>query len=106
MSAASGNDPLTIAGKTFRSRLIAGTGKHRSMEEMRDAIDASGAEIVTVAIRRLHDETLGHDVFKHAEFCSMCGPKFCSMQISRHLGEERLGGAGAEEQKLNEIRGK
>ena len=30
-----------------------------------------------------------HDVFKHAEFCSMCGPKFCSMQISRHLGEER-----------------
>ena len=46
-------DLLTIAGKTFRSRLIAGTGKHRSMEEMRDAIDASGAEIVTVAIRRL-----------------------------------------------------
>jgi phosphomethylpyrimidine synthase len=37
----------------------------------------------------MHDETLGHDVFKHAEFCSMCGPKFCSMQISRHLGEER-----------------
>ncbi|MCH7998860.1 MAG: thiazole synthase [Chloroflexi bacterium] len=47
------NDYLEIAGKTFRSRLIAGTGKHRSMEEMRDAIDASGAEIVTVAIRRL-----------------------------------------------------
>jgi len=39
--------------------------------------------------RRMHDETLGHDIFKHAEFCSMCGPKFCSMQISRHLGEER-----------------
>ena len=38
--------------------------------------------------QRMHDETLGHDVFKHAEFCSMCGPKFCSMQISRHLGEE------------------
>jgi phosphomethylpyrimidine synthase len=37
----------------------------------------------------MHDETRGHDVFKHAEFCSMCGPKFCSMQISRHLGEER-----------------
>ncbi len=46
-------DLLTIAGKSFRSRLIVGTGKHRSMEEMRDAIDASGAEIVTVAIRRL-----------------------------------------------------
>jgi phosphomethylpyrimidine synthase len=38
--------------------------------------------------RRMHDETLGHDVFKHAEFCSMCGPRFCSMQMSRHLGEE------------------
>jgi len=47
------NDPLIIAGRQFRSRLIAGTGKHRSMEEMRDAIAASGAEMVTVAIRRL-----------------------------------------------------
>jgi thiazole synthase len=47
------NDPLTIAGHQFRSRLILGTGKYRTMEEMRDAIDASGAEMVTVAIRRL-----------------------------------------------------
>ncbi|MEX0683699.1 MAG: thiazole synthase [Dehalococcoidia bacterium] len=47
------NDPLVIAGKQFRSRLIVGTGKYRTMEEMRDAIDASGAEMVTVAIRRL-----------------------------------------------------
>jgi thiazole synthase len=47
------NNPLIIAGKEFRSRLIVGTGKYSSMEEMRDAIDASGAEIVTVAIRRL-----------------------------------------------------
>src|SRR3990172_7754707 len=47
------NDLLRIAGKTFRSRLIVGTGKYRSMGEMRDAIDASRAEIVTVAIRRL-----------------------------------------------------
>ncbi len=47
--------------------------------------------------RRMHDETLGHDVFKHAEFCSMCGPKFCSMQISRHLGEERPKRVHAEE---------
>ena len=46
-------DPLIIAGKQFRSRLIVGTGKYRTMEEMRDAIDASGAEMVTVAIRRL-----------------------------------------------------
>jgi thiazole synthase len=47
------DDPLIIAGREFRSRLIVGTGKYRTMAEMRDAIDASGAEMVTVAIRRL-----------------------------------------------------
>jgi thiazole synthase len=47
------SDPLTIAGQAFRSRLIVGTGKYRTMQEMRDAIDASGAEMVSVAIRRL-----------------------------------------------------
>lgn len=47
------NDPLIIAGKALRSRLFVGTGRHRTMEEMRDSIDASGAELVTVAIRRL-----------------------------------------------------
>jgi len=46
-------DPLIIAGREFRSRLIVGTGKYRTMEEMRDAIEASGAKMVTVAIRRL-----------------------------------------------------
>jgi phosphomethylpyrimidine synthase len=40
--------------------------------------------------RAMHDETLPHDAFKHAEFCSMCGPKFCSMKISRHLEELRV----------------
>jgi thiazole synthase len=44
---------LTIAGYTFRSRLMVGTGKYRSNEEMVAAIDASGAEVVTVAVRRV-----------------------------------------------------
>jgi thiazole synthase len=44
--------PLTIAGRIFRSRLIMGTGKFSSPEAMRDALEASGAEIVTVALRR------------------------------------------------------
>jgi len=44
--------PLIIAGRTFSSRLFLGTGKFPSMESMRDALDASGAEIVTVALRR------------------------------------------------------
>ncbi|MGB2694420.1 MAG: thiazole synthase [Dehalococcoidia bacterium] len=45
--------PLIIAGKEFRSRLIVGTGKYSSPEVCRAALDASGAEMVTVAIRRL-----------------------------------------------------
>ncbi len=44
---------LTIAGYTFRSRLMVGTGKYRSNEEMVAAIEASGAEVVTVAVRRV-----------------------------------------------------
>lgn len=47
-------DPLVIAGKEFKSRLMVGTGRHRSMQEMVDSIEASGAEIITVAIRRLN----------------------------------------------------
>lgn len=45
-------DRLVIAGKSYRSRLLVGTGKYRDFAETRAAIDASGAEIVTVAIRR------------------------------------------------------
>src|SRR6202451_3872391 len=46
------NQPLVIAGRIFRSRLIMGTGKFFSPEAMRDALAASGAELVTVALRR------------------------------------------------------
>jgi thiazole synthase ThiGH ThiG subunit len=45
-------DPLVIAGRSYRSRLLVGTGKYRDFRETRDAIVASGAAIVTVAIRR------------------------------------------------------
>ena len=44
--------PFVIAGKTYSSRLLVGTGKYKDMEETRLAIEASGAEIVTVAVRR------------------------------------------------------
>jgi thiazole synthase len=47
------NDPLVIAGRTFTSRLIVGTGKYKDVAETERAIDASGAEIVTVALRRI-----------------------------------------------------
>ncbi len=45
-------DPLVIAGKTYHSRLLTGTGKFRDFDETRRATEASGAQIVTVAIRR------------------------------------------------------
>ncbi|WP_263770952.1 thiazole synthase [Propionivibrio soli] len=45
---------LTVADKTYRSRLLVGTGKYKNFQETRAAIDASGAEIVTVAIRRVN----------------------------------------------------
>lgn len=47
-------DPLVIAGKPYASRLLVGTGKYKDFEQTRAAIDASGAEIVTVAIRRVN----------------------------------------------------
>jgi phosphomethylpyrimidine synthase len=47
-------------------------------EQFRLALDPETA-------RRMHDETLPQEYFKSAEFCSMCGPKFCSMRISRAL---------------------
>jgi thiazole synthase len=47
-------DPLLLAGRSFTSRLIVGTGKYRDVAETERAIDASGAEIVTVALRRVN----------------------------------------------------
>jgi thiazole synthase len=46
--------PLSIAGQTYESRLIVGTGKYRDFAETRAAVDASGAQIITVAIRRVN----------------------------------------------------
>ncbi|HXK61297.1 MAG TPA: thiazole synthase, partial [Acidobacteriota bacterium] len=60
------SDNLVIAGKEFRSRLILGTGKYKDFETMRAAHEASGTEMVTVAVRRIdiHDRSkeslLGH----------------------------------------------
>jgi len=48
----SAQDTFTVAGRTFTSRLLVGTGKYKDMDETRDAIEASGAEIVTIAVRR------------------------------------------------------
>jgi thiazole synthase len=55
-------DTLTIAGRSFGSRLILGTGKYESFAVMRDAIANSGAEMVTVAVRRIDFDEPGEDI--------------------------------------------
>ncbi|NEN87814.1 MAG: thiazole synthase [Okeania sp. SIO3H1] len=53
--------PLIIAGKKFSSRLMTGTGKYPSIEKMQQSIEASGCEIVTVAVRRVQTQAPGHE---------------------------------------------
>ena len=53
----SGKDLLTIGGKKFKSRLMVGTGRHKSNQEMVESIKSSGAEIITVAIGRINLNT-------------------------------------------------
>ncbi|HSJ23793.1 MAG TPA: thiazole synthase [Longimicrobiales bacterium] len=60
--------PLVIAGREFRSRLIVGTGKYRTNDEMIRAIDASGADMVTVAVRRVDlDRTKEEGILYHLD---------------------------------------
>ena len=47
------HDPFTLAGKQYQSRLLVGTGKYKTMQQTKSAIEASGAEIITVAMRRV-----------------------------------------------------
>ena len=49
-------DVWSVAGRSFSSRLIVGTGKYKSFEQNAAAVEASGAEIVTVAVRRVNVE--------------------------------------------------
>jgi thiazole synthase len=53
--------PLEIAGKKFKSRLMTGTGKYANFAVMREAIAASGSEIITVAVRRVQASAIGHE---------------------------------------------
>jgi thiazole synthase len=62
-----GSDKLVIAGREIRSRLLVGTGKFPSLASMRAAIDASGAEIVTVALRRVDLEAPADDLLEHLD---------------------------------------
>lgn len=54
MTAMHFDDPLIIAGKSYQSRLLTGTGKYKDMDETRLATEAAGSEIITVAVRRVN----------------------------------------------------
>ncbi len=54
-------NPLVIAGRTFNSRLMTGTGKYSSLTAMQQSISASGCDIVTVAVRRVQTKAAGHE---------------------------------------------
>jgi thiazole synthase len=60
MASTKNRDELHIAGKTFQSRLMVGTGKYENFEIMKAALNASGADIVTVAMRRVEARAEGH----------------------------------------------
>ncbi len=55
------DSPLNIAGRLFQSRLMTGSGKYRTFDEMRQSIAASGCNIVTVAVRRVQTQAPGHE---------------------------------------------
>jgi thiazole synthase len=60
-AAAATADPLVIAGRSFASRLMTGTGKYPSLQAMQASLNASACEIVTVAVRRVQSQAAGHE---------------------------------------------
>jgi len=76
------DSPLVIAGKSYQSRLLVGTGKYKDMDETKEAIETSGAEIVTVAVRRSNigqnpDEPNLLDVISPDKYTILPNTAFC-----------------------------
>src|SRR5262252_177578 len=94
---ATDDDPLVLGGRKFRSRLLIGTGKYRTLEEGREAILRSGAEIVTVALRRV-DLTPGkpnvldtidrtrHTILPNTAGCYTAEDAIRTCRLARELG--------------------
>jgi thiazole synthase len=95
--AAPAEDPLILGGRTFNSRLLIGTGKYRTLDEGREAILLSGAEIVTVALRRV-DLTPGkpnvldtidrtrHTILPNTAGCYTAEDAIRTCRLARELG--------------------
>jgi thiazole synthase len=94
-------DPLILAGRRFNSRLLVGTGKYKSVEETRQALALSGAEIVTVALRRV-DLTPGapsvldaidrkrHTILPNTAGCYTAEEAIRTCRLARELGIAEL----------------
>lgn len=90
-------DPLVIAGRTFRSRLLLGTGGFRSLEEMAAALRVSGTELVTVALRRVDPAQRGSimdvlaeagvDVLPNTAGCFTARDAITTAQLAREAFE-------------------
>ena len=74
------DDLLNISGKHYKSRLLVGTGKYKDFQETKSAIEASGAEIVTVAIRRTN---IGQDSSEPNILDFLSPDKFTKIKLSR-----------------------
>ncbi len=95
------SDKLVLAGKSFDSRLLVGTGKYKDLDETKEAIEASGAEIVTVAVRRTNigqeaNEPNLLDVISPEKYTILPNTAFCydakSAVRTCKLARELLGG--------------
>jgi thiazole synthase len=89
------NDVLRLAGKSYRSRLIVGTGKYKDADETRRALQASGAEIVTVALRRVElepgkpsllDALKGFVILPNTAGCYTVDEAVRTARLARELG--------------------
>jgi thiazole synthase len=97
---AHGEDTWSLGGRTFRSRIIVGTGKYADNDETRRAIEASGAEIVTVALRRvdLSQKTTVLDAIDRTKLVLLPNTAGCytadeavrTLHLARELGMDEL----------------
>jgi thiazole synthase len=88
-------DPFVLAGKSWRSRLIVGTGKYKDEDETSRALGASGAEIVTVALRRIElkpgqpsllDALKGYSILPNTAGCYTVDEAVRTARLARELG--------------------
>lgn len=94
------SDKLIIAGKEYNSRLLVGTGKYESLEQTRDAIKASGAEIITVAVRRIdlaskkiiqdYLPTTQYTYLPNTAGCYTCDEAVRTLKLAREAGGGNL----------------